>query len=208
MHRAIIVDDHPFIRSAVKVLLTQMNIEVVAEADSGSQALQLVREHSPDLVILDLIMPRLDGLDVISRLRALNTSTRILVLTGQAPVIYAHRCQRAGADGYVSKSSELETLSQAVQCVLEGNSWFTPTSSDPVFNLYPPITDALLLKRLSNRELSILQQLAQGRTNKGISSEMLLSAKTVSTYRSRLLAKLELQSVVQLASFAKRNYLC
>ena len=99
MVKAMVVDDHPFIRASVTMLLQQENIEVIAEADNGADAVQRAREHAPDLIILDIAMPRLDGLQVISRIMADQPKCKIVVLTSQSPIFYAMRSMKAGAAG-------------------------------------------------------------------------------------------------------------
>lgn len=207
MHKALIVDDHPFIRATVKMLLAQAKVEVVGEADNGPQAVALARQHQPDLIVLDIAMPRLDGMEVIQRLNALEVRSRILVLTSQPAEVYAERCRRAGVEGYFLKTGELSDLTKAFKAVLAGKEYYPRLATTSVVRGDAQEGDLALIKQLSNRELGILQQLALGKSNKLISEEMLLSSKTISTYKTRLLEKLKLTSVVYLADFAKRNKL-
>lgn len=205
MLKAIIVDDHPFIRSALRMLLKQQHFDVVAEADNGADAVQQARENNPDLVILDIAMPKLDGLEVISRIRALNLSCKILVLTSQSAQFYAMRCMRAGATGYLSKTNELDELVKAIRVVMDGYTYFPNLTINSGARSKSTVTDLELIKSLSDRELTILQRLATGLSNKEIADAMLLSTKTISTYKTRLIEKLNVKSVVYLADFAKRN---
>lgn len=217
MHSALIVDDHPFIRSTVRFLLAEAGIAVVAETDNGVDAVQLAREHRPALIVLDIALPRLDGLNVVRRLSLSNLPTRILILTSQSANIYARRCRRVGAHGYLCKSEEIAELGTACATVLEGGLYF------PSINLQAAPLDPLTavdelqeavapnemqqLAVLSNREVIVLHALAMGRSNKQIGEQLIISAKTVSTYKSRLMHKLKLASVVQLAEFARRTQL-
>ncbi|HBP0288013.1 TPA: response regulator transcription factor [Pseudomonas aeruginosa] len=207
MIKALIVDDHSFIRASVKMLLKAEQIEVVAEADNGVEALHLARIHVPNLVVLDISMPLLDGMEVISRLCALNLPIKILVLTSLEAAFYAQRCMMIGASGYVSKSSNLDELVRAVKVIMNGYSYFPVLASSSVRLVDNQMSEHQLIQQLSNRELAILQQLARGFTNKEIGDAMLLSNKTVSTYKTRLIEKLKVKSVVYLADFAKRNNL-
>ncbi|HCP6244621.1 response regulator transcription factor [Pseudomonas aeruginosa] len=207
MIKALIVDDHSFIRASVKMLLKAEQIEVVAEADNGVEALHLARIHVPNLVVLDISMPLLDGMEVISRLCALNLPIKILVLTSLEAAFYAQRCMMVGASGYVSKSSNLDELVRAVKVIMNGYSYFPVLASSSVRLVDNQMSEHQLIQQLSNRELAILQQLARGFTNKEIGDAMLLSNKTVSTYKTRLIEKLKVKSVVYLADFAKRNNL-
>lgn len=115
MSKALIVDDHPFIRATVKYLLRQEGFEKIFEAANGADALQIAREERPDLVILDLAMPKLGGLEVISRIKALGLPCKILVLTSYLAVFFSTRCMRAGAMGFVAKTGELDELQKAIK---------------------------------------------------------------------------------------------
>lgn len=207
MHKALVVDDHPFIRSAIKMLLQQEQFEIVAESDNGADAVQLAKEHVPDLILLDISMPKLDGLEVIDRITGLGLRSKILVLTSQSPHFYAMRCMKAGAAGYVSKADDLNELRKAVQAIMSGYTFFPNLAVTSVRRSDVDVTEQELIKALSSRELSILQQLAKGMSNKEIGDAMLLSNKTISTYKTRLMEKLNVKSVVYLADFAKRNHL-
>ncbi|WLI10912.1 MULTISPECIES: response regulator transcription factor [Pseudomonas] len=207
MFKALVVDDHPFIRSSVKMLLKQEHFEVIAEADNGADAVQLAREHSPDLIILDIAMPKLDGLEVISRICALNLKIRILVLTSQSALFYSMRCMKAGAAGFISKTNDLDELVKAIKAVMDGYNFFPNLATSSVRRSDVEATDLELIQKLSDRELTILQQLSNGLSNKEIGDAMLLSNKTISTYKTRLIEKLNVKSVVYLADFAKRNNL-
>lgn len=207
MRKAIVVDDHPFIRSSVKMLLKHENFEVVAEADNGADAVQLAREHVPELIVLDIAMPKLDGLEVISRISALRLPTKILILTSQSALFYSMRCMKAGAAGYISKTNDLDELTKAIKAIMDGYTFFPNLATSSVRRSDVEVTDLELIQSLSDRELTILQQLSRGLSNKEIGDAMLLSNKTVSTYKTRLIEKLNVKSVVYLADFAKRNNL-
>ena len=207
MFKALVVDDHPFIRSSVKMLLKQEGFEVVAEADNGADAVQMAREHEPELIVLDIAMPKLDGLEVIARICALGLPSKILVLTSQSPQFYSMRCMKAGAAGYISKTHDLDELIKAIKAVMGGYTFFPNLAHSSVRRSDAEATDLELIGTLSDRELTILQQLSQGLSNKEIGDAMLLSNKTVSTYKTRLIEKLKVKSVVYLADFAKRNNL-
>ncbi|MCK1793138.1 response regulator transcription factor [Pseudomonas violetae] len=207
MVKAMVVDDHPFIRASVTMLLQQENIEVIAEADNGADAVQRAREHAPDLIILDIAMPRLDGLQVISRIMTDQPHCKIVVLTSQSPIFFAMRCMKAGAAGYISKNDDLDELIRAIKAVLTGYTFFPNLANSSVRRNDAQASDLELIQSLSDRELTILQQLSNGMSNKEIGEAMLLSSKTISTYKTRLIEKLNVKSVVYLADFAKRNQL-
>ncbi|MDI3686764.1 response regulator transcription factor [Pseudomonas aeruginosa] len=206
MSRILIVDDHPVIRMAMKMLLEAEGHQIVGDIDNGVDAISLGRELKPDLVILDIGIPRLDGLEVISRLMVLALPLKILVLTGQSASLFALRSMQAGAAGFVCKQGGLAELVTAVNAVASGYSYFPSSAMRPVQQgAYSD--DVELLGRLSDREVSVLQYLSQGYSNKQISEQMFISNKTVSTYKARLLLKLNAGSLVDLIEFAKRNTL-
>lgn len=206
MSRILIVDDHPVIRMAMKMLLEAEGHQIVGDTDNGVDAISLGRELKPDLVILDIGIPRLDGLEVISRLMVLALPLKILVLTGQSASLFALRSMQAGAAGFVCKQGGPAELVTAVNAVASGYSYFPSSAMRPVQQgAYSD--DVELLGRLSDREVSVLQYLSQGYSNKQISEQMFISNKTVSTYKARLLLKLNAGSLVDLIEFAKRNTL-
>ena len=206
MSRILIVDDHPVIRMSMKMLLEAEGHQIVGDTDNGVDAISLGRELKPDLVILDIGIPRLDGLEVISRLMVLALPLKILVLTGQSASLFALRSMQAGAAGFVCKQGGLAELVTAVNAVASGYSYFPSSAMRPVQQgAYSD--DVELLGRLSDREVSVLQYLSQGYSNKQISEQMFISNKTVSTYKARLLLKLNAGSLVDLIEFAKRNTL-
>lgn len=206
MDKVLVVDDHPVIRLAVRMLMERHGYDVVAETDNGADALRLAAEYQPDIVILDIGIPRLDGLEVVSRLNIVaGPHCRVLVLTSQAPGHFSMRCMQAGAAGYVCKQQDLTELLSAIKAVLSGYSYFPNQALHSVRSSMGNIGEKDLLKRLSARELSVLQQLAIGKSNKEIADGMFLSNKTVSTYKTRLLMKLNARSLVDLIDLAQRN---
>jgi two-component system response regulator EvgA len=207
MKSALIADDHPVVRAAVKILLIQEGFKRIHEASSGNEVLPMIREQKPDLVVLDLVMPSLDGLDVLARIQASGVACRVLVFTSQEPMFYQDRCMRAGASAFVSKTNDLEHLHKAVHAVMAGYSYFAqlPSASVSLNNLQR--SEKQMIDTLSDRELTIFQHLARGINNKAIAEVMHLSHKTVSTYKTRLIEKLNVDSSVHLRDFAKRNHL-
>ncbi|WP_283205772.1 response regulator transcription factor [Pseudomonas asiatica] len=197
------VDDHPVIRLAVRMLMERHGYDVVAETDNGVAALQLTRQHLPDIVVLDIGIPKLDGLEVITRMTAFSPGSKVLVLTSQAPGNFSMRCMQAGAAGYVCKQQELTELLSAIKAVLSGYSYFPNQALHVSRGRGGSETD--MVNRLSAREMTVLQQLARGRSNKEIADSMFLSNKTVSTYKSRLLLKLNARSLVDLIELAQRQ---
>jgi len=203
--KVLIADDHPLIRSAMKLLLESEGHDVVAEADNGADAVQLARKHNVDLIILDITMPGLDGLEVINRIRVSEVKSRILVVTSQSPLFYSQRCMKAGAAGFITKGQDLTELMRAIKIIMDGYTFFPFLAASSVRNSDASMSDIEMIQNLSARELYILQQLARGLSNKKIAEDMILSSKTISTYKARLIEKLNIKSVVYLAEFAKRN---
>ncbi|WP_095169710.1 response regulator transcription factor [Pseudomonas sp. Irchel 3H3] len=206
MHSVLIVDDHPVIRLAVRVLLEKHGMHVVGEADNGVDAVQLVRELTPQVVILDIGIPKLDGFTVISRIKALQVRSEILILTSQPADSVCRRCIQLGARGFVNKEEDLGSLITAIKAVDAGYTFFPSLTFDSV-NPSEQLTELEQIRSLTDREVTVLQYLAQGYSNKQIGEKLLLSNKTVSTYKTRLLQKLGATSLVDLAEFAKRNAL-
>lgn len=207
MYKVLLVDDHPFIRTALRTLVSEEGYEVVGETDNGVDAISLVRQLVPDLVLLDITMPRLDGISVIERIRALELNTRIIVLTSLSSEQYATRCIGTGASGFISKTDELSVLAQAMKTVMKGYVYYPEKVVAFSKKHKLAVDEAQLISSLSNRELSVFQQLSRGMSNKDIAQNILLSSKTVSCYKARLLAKLNVKSVVDLADIARRNNL-
>ena len=207
MYRVLIVDDHSLIRSAMAMMLSGQSFKVVGEAKDGVEAVQMARDYAADLIILDISMPGLDGLEVISRIRASGVTSRILILTSLPALFYSQRCMKAGADGFVTKSQDLNELLRAIKAIMSGYMFFPNLKISSVRNSDSTLSEAEMIQRLSDRELTILQQLARGLSNKQIAEDMMLSSKTISTYKARLIEKLNMKSVVYLADFAKRNQL-
>lgn len=200
MKKVIIVDDHPVIRFAVKMLLEKHGLEVVAETDNGVDALAKVRELEPDLVLLDIGLPKIDGFQVIERLRAMAIPLKILVLTSQATAHFAQRCQQTGADGFVTKTDDLAELTDAIKLVMRGISYFPQSRHNAGAAVH-----ANPLELLSDRELSVLMLIGRGFGNKQIAEQLVLSEKTISTYKHRLKIKLNASTLIELIDFARNN---
>ena len=207
MNSVFIIDDHPVIRLAVRMLLENENYEIVGETDNGVDAMQMVRECMPDLIILDISIPKLDGLEVLARFNAMNLPSKILVLTAQAPSLFAIRCMQSGAAGYVCKQEDLSELVSSVKAVLSGYNYFPSQALGAATGQGGDPNELERFKLVNDRELMVLQLFAQGRTNKEIAKGMFLSNKTVSTYKTRLMQKLKAKTLVELIEMAKRNSL-
>lgn len=207
MSTVFIVDDHPVIRLAIRMLLEHEGYEIVGETDNGVDAMQMIRECVPDLIILDISIPKLDGLEVLARFSAMNSNLKTLALTAQSPALFAMRCMQSGAAGYVCKQEDLSELVSAIKAVFSGYNYFPSQALCPEKNEGDLFSEIELFKQVNDRELMVLKLFAQGKTNKEIAAGMFLSNKTVSTYKKRLMQKLRANSLVDLIELAKRNAL-
>lgn len=206
MARVLIVDDHPAIRMAVHMLLKQDGHHVLAEVDNGVDAIAMAKINRPDIVILDIGIPQLDGIEVIKRIKLLDMGTKILVLSAQSTHHIMVRCFQAGADGFLSKLDDLFLLKDAMLRIERKQRYF-PREVIAGARHAHAVDREDLLSTLSSRELSVLLQICQGQTNKQIAESMLLSEKTVSTYKTRLMKKLNITNIIDLVSLARRQKL-
>ncbi|HHQ4676181.1 TPA: response regulator [Aeromonas veronii] len=206
MSKILIVDDHPAIRMAVKMLLEQDGHHVLAEVDNGVDAISAAKINRPDIVVLDIGIPKLDGIEVIKRLKLLDIGTRILVLSAQSTHHIMVRCLQAGAEGFLSKLDDLSLLKDAI-AKIEKTLLYYPREVIAGARHAHTVDREDLLSSLSSREMSVLLQICQGHANKQIAQSMLLSEKTVSTYKTRLMKKLNITNIVDLISLARRQKL-
>ncbi|MBF8778294.1 response regulator transcription factor [Pseudomonas fulva] len=201
MTTVLVVDDHPTVRLAVRMLLERERFIIVGEACDGSEAVTMARTLKPDVVILDIALPKLEGMEVIKRLKQMEPPPRIMVLTGQPADLYVRRCLDAGIAAFVNKDEDLDAVVFAFKALLKGYSTFPQMSVNS--NTLESENDRLA--SLSNREVEVLRRLARGENNKHIGERMNLSAKTISTYRGRIMDKLKTESLVEMVDLAKRN---
>lgn len=202
--RIVVVDDHPAITHALKNLLEKDSmLQVVDSAVDGVDGLEKHRLHRPDLLIVDITMPRLNGIDLVKRLRAHSDPVSLLVFSAQKGEAVASAARSAGADGFLSKLSGEREIVHAVRAVLSGRNLFPA-----LIETTAPETGAHELTRmLSKRELSLLRYLAEGLSNKEIANTFCLSEKTISTHKCNILGKLGLTNIVDLANFVQSNHL-
>jgi len=205
--RVAIVDDHPIIRQGIRRLVERTEgMEVAGEAEDGVLALQLLREQKVDVVLLDITMPRKSGLDVLLEARLEHPNLRFLVLTMHDEAQYAIRSLRAGASGYLNKGSSPAELLEAIRIVADGGRYITPKVADRLVEAMGR-EGSTGHESLSDREFQVLQLTALGRTVKEIAETMLVSEKTVYTYRDRVKAKLALRNEAELVRYAVEHQL-
>jgi len=201
-----IIDDHALVRSGLRGFFTdQPDIEVVAEAGDGAQALEVVRQHQLDVLILDISMPKQSGMDVLARIQTHAPDLGILILSGYPEEHYAVSLLRRGVSGYLNKQCEPEDIVAAVRRIAGGNRYITPQVAEMLAGQLNRPDNAPAHEQLSARELQVLLRLAKGETVGDIAQSLCLSAKTVSTYRTRILEKMGLASNSDLTYYALKN---
>ena len=204
--RVAIADDHPVVRRGLRAFLDSLDdIEVVGEAVDGEAAVRLAVTEEPDVLLLDLKMPKLDGIGVINRLRSRGASTRILVLTSFTAQQQVIPAIQAGADGYLLKDADPSELERAIRAVYRGEPLLAPEAAAAVMAAVSAQTaDLPELDRLTPREREVLAGLGRGLSNRGLAEELFISEKTIKTHVSSILMKLGLTDRVQAALFAVR----
>jgi len=203
-----IADDHPITRNALRCYLDdQEGIRVVAEAASGREAIDLVRTQAIDVLLLDLDMPGQSGIDALTMIKAKAEHVAVLVLSGYPEHQYAVPLIRNGASGYLNKVCEPSEIAAAIRRVAQGGRYITPEVAELLASQIITPTPGGLHEQLSARELQVFLKLAQGCTAGEVAAELSLSAKTVSTYRARLMRKLEARSNSDLTYYALKHRL-
>ena len=209
MIKVLLADDHSIVRAGLRRIVEESgDMEVVAEADDGREAIEQVKKTDPDVAVIDISMPGLDGLEVISQLQTLQPELPILVLTMHEEGQYVVRAIQAGAMGYLTKQSAPEQLVNAIRKVHDGQRYLTDDAAEALALRIARGSDGQsALDSLSMREMQVLRRLAMGQTNREIARAYHISIKTVDTYRARLLKKLGLRNNAELSRFAMQNQL-
>jgi DNA-binding NarL/FixJ family response regulator len=208
--RVIVADDHTMIRSGLRALLDRApDVEVVGEAQDGRQAVQLAQELSPNVVLLDIAMPNLNGIEAARQISARQERIGIIILSMHSDEGYVLKALKAGARGYLLKDSSEDDVINAVRAVSSGKAYFSPEISRMMADQYivqmqqRGVEDSYEL--LTSREREILQMLAEGNSNKEVATTLDLSLHTVETHRSNILQKLNLHSIPELILYAVRK---
>jgi DNA-binding NarL/FixJ family response regulator len=204
--RILIIEDHTLLRAGLRALLTQgEEFEIIGEFDNGRDAVRAVGALAPDLILMDLSMPGIDGIEAITEIRQRHPAIRILVLTIHRAEEYVHASLRAGANGYVLKDASHDELRVAIRSVLDGKTYLSPDVSSCV------VTGYLGKDRegasspwsiLTHREREVLKLVAEGHSNRGIAEFLCLSVKTVEKHRSNVMRKLDLHNAAKLTAYA------
>ena len=209
MIKVLLADDHSIVRAGLRRLVEEsQDMEVVAEAADGRKAIQQVHKTRPDVAVVDISMPDMDGLEVISQIQSFYPKLPIIILTMYEEEQYVVRAFEAGAMGYLTKRSAPEQLVKAIRKVYAGYRYLTDEAAELLaLRVARGSGGRSLLDSLSMRELQVLRRLALGHTNREIAESYHISIKTVDTYRSRLLKKLDLRNNAELSRFAIQNKL-
>jgi two-component system, NarL family, response regulator NreC len=205
MIKILLVDDHALVRHGFRMILAaQPDMEIAGEAGNGNDAVELAQKLKPEVVVMDVAMPELNGIEATRRLIELSPRTRVLALSMHKDAVYVREILRAGARGYLLKDSADADLLAAVRAVAKGEGYLSPGVSDAVLSDYRRhVTDPLDL--LTSREREVLQLIAEGKTNKEIATSLNLSVYTVEAHRGRVMEKLNLHSTGELVRFAVRS---
>ena len=208
MIRAVIADDHPVVRQGIHQILSGTTDVVVAgEATNGQDLLDLLPKTPCDIVLLDLTMPGIAGLDVLKLLRRDRPQTPILVLTMHSEDQFAVRSLKAGASGYLTKDSAPAELVGAIRRIVGGGRYISTWVAERLAAHLGPESEKPAHERLSDREYQVLRLIAAGKSTRDIAAELTLSVKTVGTYRSRVLEKMKMHTAAELAAYAVRHRL-
>jgi two-component system response regulator NreC len=203
--RILLADDHAVVRQGFRMILSaHPDLEIVGEAGNGREAVDLAASLRPDVVVMDVAMPELNGIEATRRLTADNPHVRVVALSMHKDSVYVREILRAGARGYLLKDSVADDLVAAVRAVAGGEGYLSPAISNAVLDDYRKhVTDPIDL--LSSREREVLQMLAEGKTNKEIAVILNLSVYTVDAHRGRIMEKLNVHSINELVRFAVRK---
>ena len=204
--RLVLVDDHALVRAGLRALLSEMpGVSVVAEAGDGREALQLIREHKPDIALLDISLPGLNGLEVAARVAKEHPATRVIILSMHGDDESVRRALTAGAAGYLLKNSDRSELELALRTVARGNAWLSPAVTQKVVTAFAEGARSSAqgaFEVLTPRQREVLQLIAEGHSNKEIAGRLSLSPKTVETHRTELMERLGIHGVAGLVRYA------
>jgi two-component system invasion response regulator UvrY len=210
MIKVLVADDHAMFREGLKQILEETpDIVVAGEASNGYDVLDKVSKNDYDLLLLDIAMPGLSGLDTLKQLKSQNPKLRVLVVSMYPDQQYAVRAIKAGASGYLTKASASNELIEAIRKISQGGKYISSSIAEQLLFDLEPEEERPLHERLSDREYQILCMIAMGRTVSEIASELFLSVKTVSTHRGHILEKMSMKSNAELTNYAiKHNLIC
>ncbi|HEY9089797.1 MAG TPA: response regulator transcription factor [Anaerolineaceae bacterium] len=210
MIKVAIVDDHNLVRQGIRAILEKSaDIQVIGEASDGQQAIELVQELAPDVMVMDIVMPRLNGTQVLDRLKSMKVNTRVVVLSMYSDETLIFQILHRGAKGYLLKRSVTEELLLAIRSAYQNEIYLSPEISSvvlaDVLSNQPKVEERSAFEALTPREREVLQLIAEGHTNAAIAQKMYISEKTVEKHRASLMDKLNIHDMVGLIRFAIKN---
>lgn len=206
MINIILVDDHEIVRTGLKMIIAKMpGIKILAEAENGKQAIDAVRNYKPDVVLMDVNMPELSGIEATRRISLHHPETKIIILTIHAENPFPAQLLDAGASGYLTKGCAAEELEKAIKAVAKEGRYIGADIAQQMALSLLPGGESSPFDDLSTREMEVMMLLAQGKKPKEIGDDLFLSPKTIATYKYRILEKLNLENVIELAHIAMRH---
>jgi len=204
-----LVDDHKMIRDGLRALISQHNnMEVIGEAADGKSAVQVARKISPDVIVIDIGMPELNGIEATRQITALKCKPKVIGLSMHADRRYVTQMLKAGASGYVLKDSAFEELVQAITTVVKGETYLSPQIAGTLVTEFKRTArddDGSVFSVLTQREREVLQQISEGVSTKETASALSVSVKTIETHRRQVMEKLDLHSVAELTKYAVKE---
>ncbi|HEX2983927.1 MAG TPA: response regulator transcription factor [Ignavibacteriales bacterium] len=208
MTNIIIADDHPVVRTGLKQFLNdESGLNVIGEAENYTDVITLLQENTCDLLLLDISMPGMNGLEILRQIRNSYPETKVLILSVHPEEQYAIRAFKEGASGYITKDSAPDELIKAVNKIMEGGKYVSPRFAEKLAENILPDNQGPLHNALSNREFDVMVKIAQGKSLTEISEDLFISIKTVSAYRSRILHKLNMTNNAELVQYCLREKL-
>lgn len=204
--RVLLADDHPLVLAGMRMLVERIEgVTVVAEANNGREAVALAGEHRPDLVVMDISMTDLNGIDATALIKEQYPATRVMMLSSHAGEEYVRRAIRAGAEGYLVKGSLPAELQIAIEAIMRGDPYLSPSISKHVMSGMREPGEGSALDALSIRQREVLQMIAEGKSTKEIAFALEVSIKTAETHRAAIMERLGIRNVAGLALFAARH---
>jgi two-component system response regulator NreC len=202
--RILLADDHTIVRQGLRLMLeTHPGFRVIAEASDGIEAVDMIKQEKPDVVLMDIMMPNLNGLDATRQVMLSKTNTKIVILSMHANSTYAIRALKNGAVGYLHKDADEEEIFHVIERVMQGQLYIPPQLSGEILDaLLQPNDSGDAFDKLTARERQVLQMVAEGNTNNHIAEKLEISTRTVEVHRAKLMAKLKINSQAKLVRFA------
>ncbi len=203
MIKLLIADDHAIVRKGLKLVLsTDKDIDVLGEAIDGEEVLEKIKSKHFDVILLDIDMPKINGITAIRHIKKISPKTEILILSMHPEEVYAMSAIQTGASGFISKDSETDIIVEAIKKVARREKYLSSELAKKLAKHIDKTTNASLVGKFSTREMEVLKLLSSGKTNKDIAEELEINEKTVSTYKTRLMKKMGVSNTVDLIKYA------